>query len=113
MVSLNVLPIFLFLGGGDIGFKNDFGCPRGNDVTTVSGLNLMWPPSPVVCKGFDSYPSNNNYCQYYKEYKQVVIFVFKGTWPPGQFQAVKTAPHHGPPVFIVEGETNLVSRCKK
>ena len=39
--------------------------------------------------------------------------MFKGTWPPGQFQAVKTAPHHGPPVFIVEGETNLVSRCKK
>ena len=43
----------------------------------------------------------------------MVKFLFKGTWPPGQFQAVKTAPHHGPPVFIVEGETNLVSRCKK
>ena len=43
----------------------------------------------------------------------MVKFLFKGTWPPGQFQAVNTAPHHGPPVFIVEGETNLVSRCKK
>ena len=43
----------------------------------------------------------------------MVKFLFKGTWPPGQFQAVNTAPHPGPPVFIVEGETNLVSRCKK
>ena len=49
------------------GTKIDFGCPRGNDVATVSGLDLIGDPSPVVCKGFDSYPSNNNYCQYYKE----------------------------------------------
>ena len=34
--------------------------------------------------------------------------MFKGTRPPGRFQAVNTAPHHGPPVFIMEGETSIM-----
>ena len=32
--------------------------------------------------------------------KTVVTFLFKGTRPPGHFQAGSTAPHHGPPVFV-------------